>query len=48
MITFAEINNRSGWARESFIYRFPPSGGRRKVEVRYRYKKNVEWACFLN
>jgi len=48
MITFSDIDQRSGWARKSFIYRFPPSGGRRKVEVRYQHKKTVEWVCYLN
>jgi hypothetical protein len=48
MLTFDQIDNRSGWARETFIYRYPDAGGRRRVEVRYQCRKNAEWVCFLN
>jgi len=48
MITFTEIDEQSGWAQKRIIYRYPPGGGRRKVEVRYQSKKRVEWVCYLN
>jgi len=48
MISFTDLDRRSGWAQKRFIYRFPPGGGQRKVEVRYRQRSSVEWVCFLN
>lgn len=47
-MTFRDIDEQSGWARKSFIYRYPDAGGRRKVEVRYRCRASMEFVCFLN
>jgi len=48
MISFSELDESSGWAQRRTIYRFPEQGARRKVEVRYRCRQDIEYVCFLN